>query len=75
MIEKPIPSIEQERRAWRRAMSIPEFCQRYSIGRTTAYAEIRAKRLRARKAGKRTIVAEDDAENWLRHLPLIETAP
>jgi hypothetical protein len=34
-----------------------------------AYGEIKQKRLRARKAGKRTIIAEDDAEDWLRNLP------
>lgn len=63
---------EQERRARQRAMSILEFCQDYGVGRTMAYAEIRAKRLRARKAGKRTIVTRDDAEDWLRGLPAID---
>ena len=55
-----------------RAMSIDEFCQRYSIGRTTTYEEIKQGRLRALKVGKRTLIAEDSAEDWLRRLPAIE---
>jgi hypothetical protein len=69
-----ISEAEQARRARQRAMSILKFCERYGIGRTLAYAEIRANRLRARKAGKRTIITEDDAEDWLRHLPVIGAA-
>lgn len=53
-------------------MSIAEFCQRYGVGRTTAYTEIKHGRLRARKCGKRTIIANDDGDEWLRRLPLIE---
>jgi excisionase family DNA binding protein len=48
-----------------RAFSIDEFCRRYGIGRTTAYAEIAAGRLRRRKVGKRSVITEDDAEAWL----------
>ena len=50
-------------------MSISQFCQRYSVGRTKAYEEIREKRLRARKAGKRTIIGDEDASDWFQHLP------
>lgn len=71
-IQKRISEAELARRARQRAMSVVEFCNRYGIGRTMAYAEIKTKRLRARKAGKRTIITEDDAEDWLRHLPVIE---
>jgi hypothetical protein len=67
-----ISKVEQQRRALQRAMNIAQFCQRYGIGRTTAYAEIKQKRLRGRKIGKRTIITEDDAEDWLRRLPVIE---
>jgi excisionase family DNA binding protein len=52
-------------------MTIDEFCKRYGPGRTTAYQEIKSGRLRGRKIGKRTIITEDDAEDWLRHLPTI----
>lgn len=62
-------------RALPRAMSIETFCGRYDIGRTLAYQEINAGRLIARKAGRRTVIAEEDAENWLRSLPLVEAKP
>jgi excisionase family DNA binding protein len=64
---------DQQRRTQQRAMSIAEFCERYGTGRTTTYQEIKMGRLRARKCGKRTIISEDDAEEWLRRLPLLET--
>jgi excisionase family DNA binding protein len=53
-------------------MSIAEFCERYGPGRTKVYEELKSGRLRGRKIGKRTIITEDDAEKWLRHLPVIE---
>jgi excisionase family DNA binding protein len=52
-----------------RAFSIPEFCRRYGIGRTNAYHEIAAGRLRAVKVGRRTLVTADAAEVWLASLP------
>jgi hypothetical protein len=61
---------EQQRRARQRAMNIPQFCERYGPCRTKAYEEINAGRLRARKIGTRTIIAVDDAEEWLRNLPV-----
>jgi excisionase family DNA binding protein len=68
---RKISEAERRRRALQRAMSIEQFCERYEIGRTTAYAEIKEGRLRARKCGKRTVIADDDAEDWLQHLPVI----
>jgi excisionase family DNA binding protein len=77
-----ISDAERRRRARQRAASIQQravsiggFCQRYCIGRTTVYEEIKQGRLRARKVGKRTIICEDDAEDWLRQLPALETGP
>ena len=64
-------SIEQQRRPLRRAMSIPEFCERYGPGRTKTYEELKSGRLRARKIGKRTVITEDDAEDWLLRLPVV----
>jgi excisionase family DNA binding protein len=52
-----------------RAFSIPEFCRRYGIGRTNAYQEIAAGRLRAVKVGRRTLITQDAAESWLASLP------
>ena len=57
-----------------RAFSIEQFCRRFGIGRTKVYEELKLGRLRARKIGRRTIIAEDDAESWLRRLPSIKTA-
>ena len=68
---RKISEAERQRRRRQRAMSIEQFCQRYEIGRTTAYAEIREGRLRARKCGKRTLIGDDDGDNWLQHLPVI----
>jgi hypothetical protein len=53
----------------RRAYSIAEFCDRFGIGRTFAYEQIKKHRLRVRKAGRRTIVTDEDAERWLASLP------
>ena len=69
-----ISTAELQRQALQRAMSVPEFCQRYGPGRTTAYQEIQAGRLRARKVGRRTIISQDDAEDWLRTLPTASTS-
>jgi excisionase family DNA binding protein len=46
-----------------------QFCRRYGVGRTKAYEEIKRGRLRARKIGRRTVIAVDDAEAWLQRLP------
>jgi hypothetical protein len=60
--------------ALQRAMRVPEFCERYGPGRTKAYQEIAEGRLRARKYGRSTIITVEDAEDWLRRLPAVETA-
>jgi len=70
-MKKKLSEAERSRRERQRAMSIDQFCERYNIGRTKAYEEISEKRLKARKCGARTIVAEDDAEEWLRSLPQV----
>jgi excisionase family DNA binding protein len=61
---------EPARPANHRAMSIAQFSERYGLGRTTIYEEIKLGRLRAHKCRKRTLITEDDAEDWLRSLPL-----
>lgn len=67
--ETPIEEIKRQARQRRRAMCFEAFCDKYGIGRTKAYEEINAGRLKARKCGRRTIILEDDAENWLDSLP------
>src|SRR6202007_2868403 len=66
---------ERQRIDRQRAFSIVEFSRVYGLGRTKVYEELKSGRLRGRKIGKRTIIAEDDAEDWLRRLPLITTEP
>ncbi|MGY8704605.1 helix-turn-helix domain-containing protein [Bradyrhizobium sp. 18BD] len=68
---KEISEREQEQYAHQRAMSIAQFCERYGLCRTKAYDELKAGHLRARKIGTRTIIAVDDAEDWLRRLPVL----
>lgn len=48
-----------------RTLSIAEFSRRYGVGRTRVYVEINARRLRAIKIGRRTLIRMDDAEAWL----------
>ena len=51
------------------AYSVRETCRRYSVGKTFLYAEIKEGRLKARKAGRRTLIAADDAARWFQNLP------
>jgi hypothetical protein len=46
------------------AYSIPEFLAACSLGRTFVYQEISAGRLRARKAGRRTLIDAAEARRW-----------
>jgi excisionase family DNA binding protein len=79
-MDDKISEAERKRRArqraastQQRALSIDDFCKRYSVGRTAVYDEIKKGRLRALKVRKRTIIAQDDAEAWLQGLPALET--
>lgn len=57
------------------AMSIEDFAERYSIGRSLAYEQIRTGKLRAVKVGpRRTIVLTEDALRWQRSLEAREAA-
>lgn len=51
------------------AMSIDGFAKSYNIGRTVTYELIKKKKLRAVKAGKRTLILRRDADAWARLLP------
>lgn len=50
------------------ALSIPEFCRAAGIGRSRAYEEIRAGRLRIVKCGRRTLIPADALHDWLKAL-------
>jgi hypothetical protein len=56
------------------AMGVNEFCRWSCIGKTKAYAEIKAGRLRVRKIGAKTVVLRSDAEAWLNSLPTASAA-
>ena len=53
-------------------MTVGDFLARYSIGRTTLYREVAAKRLKLRKLGTATRIARTDAETWANSLPVRE---
>lgn len=50
----------------KRTYRIDEFTKIYGIGRTKAYMEIKAGRLKIIKVGKTTLIHHDDAEAWLK---------
>ena len=54
-----------------RAFTVEEFAKRNAIGRDKTYAEIRAGRLQAHKAGKRTLIFDTSEEAWRQSLPLL----
>ncbi|WP_243286688.1 helix-turn-helix domain-containing protein [Geothrix terrae] len=47
------------------ALSVAEFCAQFSLGRSKAYEEIKAGRLRIVKVGRRTLITVTDAMAWL----------
>jgi len=49
-------------------ITIPEFISQFSISRTAVYREVKAKRLRLVKRGRRSLIARDDAATWLASL-------
>jgi Helix-turn-helix domain len=58
----------------KRGLSIEEFGQLYGICRSSSYLEIREGRLKARKVGRRTVIACEDAEAWFAALERVKTA-
>jgi hypothetical protein len=64
--------LKQSTSQQKRGFSINAFCEAYDICRSLAYVEIREGRLKARKAGRRTIIAADDAEDWFSRLPRVK---
>lgn len=53
----------------RYAYSISEVAKVVGVGRSYLYGEIRDGRLRIRKAGRRSLVYEQDLRAWLEALP------
>ena len=57
----------------RKAFDILEFCEAYHVGRSTAYEEIRASRLKIFKVGKLTRISVEAAANWQRQREEVAT--
>ncbi|MHA6334066.1 hypothetical protein ACXYL9_10325 [Qipengyuania sp. CAU 1752] len=53
-------------------LTMGEFCNRYRLGKTSAYREAAAGRLKLRKFGSATRIAIEDAEAWASSLPIVE---
>jgi excisionase family DNA binding protein len=51
------------------ALGIIEAARAAGVGRSTIFEEIKAGRLKARKAGRRTLILCDDLAAWLASLP------
>ena len=58
----------------RGAYSLAAFCRTYNVGLTFTYQQIKLKRLRAVKAGAKTLILRPDAEAWARSLPALGEA-
>jgi len=52
-------------------LTIPEACTCSGIGKTKLYEAINSGKLKARKAGKRTLILSDDLRDYLSSLPLM----
>lgn len=57
----------------KRALTIEEYCSHYGSGRTTAYEDIKAGRLKAKKRGRRTVILKESADALLASLPDLDT--
>jgi hypothetical protein len=51
------------------AMTVAQFCNWASIGRTKLYAEVKAGRIKLRKIGSKSVVLRSEGEAWLHALP------
>ena len=50
-------------------MTVADFCDRFSIGKTSLYRESNSGRLKLRKFGTATRIARADALAWAESLP------
>lgn len=57
-----------------RAFALRDFCKKYGISRRTAFRELEAGRLKARKRGRSLLVMAEDAEAWAQALPVRQAA-
>ena len=55
----------------RKSYRVVEFANRHRLSPAFIYKQIAAGRLRARKAGKTTIITDEDEANWLKEMPSV----
>jgi excisionase family DNA binding protein len=65
--------VEFERGPTPLAYTVPDACKAAGLGRTTLYELIAAGRLRAMKAGTRTLIEADSLRSYLASLPTLPT--
>lgn len=58
----------------RGAYSLAAFCRNYNVGLTFTYQKIKDGKLRAVKAGSKTLILRRDAEAWAQTLPEMRAA-
>ena len=68
---KYLPEAGSDAQAMPLAYGINGFARAVGIGRTKLYEEISAGRLRALKAGKRTIITVEDGRAYVASLPAV----
>ena len=49
----------------KRALNVDALCDLYSVGRTLAYNEMAAGRLKSFTIGRKRLITAEDAESWL----------
>ncbi|WP_374659004.1 helix-turn-helix domain-containing protein [Phenylobacterium sp.] len=54
------------------ALTVAGFAKLYNVGRTFVYSELASGRLKAHKAGSRTLILRSEADRWANALPLKE---
>lgn len=55
-------------------ISIKQFCASFHVGKTRAYALIRAGEIEAVKHGARTLITTTSAERWAASLPRVASS-
>jgi hypothetical protein len=56
-------------KAGKRARSIREFANAWDLGESTVWKQIRLGHLKARKVGNRTLITDEDEDEYARNLP------
>lgn len=51
------------------AFDIAELCEAYGVGRSFVYEELAEGRLKAKKLGRKNLVAKVEADRWFASLP------